>query len=103
MNLFKRFTDHMEVVGRARTLQVLRQLSDRQLEDAGISQELLSQGLKAWPWRVEDDVVPANLQLDRLVPVPGHTLPAANAPQAGSDRAPVTAVLDKSDTFDTAA
>ena len=34
-----------------RIRQHLRGLSDRHLEDMGLSRELLEQGPKAWPWR----------------------------------------------------
>jgi len=54
MNIFDRIIKSFELSGRARTLQILRGLSDRQLDDAGLSRELLNQGLKAWPWRVEE-------------------------------------------------
>ncbi len=37
--------------GYRRTRNVLLGLSDRQLADAGISRELLLQGIDAWPWR----------------------------------------------------
>lgn len=32
----------------------LRNLSDRQLLDCGISPYLVSKGLKGWPWRIEN-------------------------------------------------
>ena len=54
MNILDRIIKSFEIAGRARTLQILRGLSDRQLADAGISRELLNQGRTAWPWRVEE-------------------------------------------------
>lgn len=38
---------------RQRVASSLLQLSDTQLKDIGISRVLLSQGAKAYPWRVE--------------------------------------------------
>ena len=35
------------------TLFQLRNMSDRQLLDCGISPYLVSKGLKGWPWRIE--------------------------------------------------
>ena len=54
MSFFERMIEKFEIVGRARTLSVLRQQSDRTLEDAGFSPELVRVGIKAWPWRAED-------------------------------------------------
>jgi len=83
MKFFKRATEYMELTGRVRTMQVLRQLSERQLVDAGISPDLLSLGVKAWPWRVEDEPAPVALKLESLKPVTVQTRPAANAPHVG--------------------
>lgn len=54
MNFFDRMIERFEIVGRARTLSVLRQQSDRTLLDAGFSPELVRIGIKEWPWRAED-------------------------------------------------
>lgn len=56
MNLFEKMIDRFEIVGRARTLSVLRQQSDRALIDAGFSPELVRVGIKAWPWRTADEL-----------------------------------------------
>ena len=44
-----------ENVGRARARQELLSLGDRTLADAGISRELLEEGVRAWPWRAPVD------------------------------------------------
>ena len=36
-----------------KTRRVLLTMSDRQLEDVGISRDLLAQGASAWPWRAD--------------------------------------------------
>jgi uncharacterized protein YjiS (DUF1127 family) len=53
--LAKRISNYMEHYGRVKSRQILLNLSDRQLEDAGISKELLLQGTSAWPWRVAEE------------------------------------------------
>ena len=55
MNFFERMIERFEIIGRARTLSVLRQQSDRSLLDAGFSPELIRMGIKAWPWRSGDE------------------------------------------------
>ena len=40
-----------EKSGRRKALAELSTMSDRTLEDLGISRALLSQGISAWPWR----------------------------------------------------
>ena len=47
----------MEHYGKIKSRQILLTLSDRQLEDAGISRELLSKGTSAWPWREQEQPV----------------------------------------------
>jgi len=68
MNILDRIINSFEVAGRARTLQILRGLSDRQLDDAGLSRELLNQGLRAWPWRVVEETTHFDLATVRKVP-----------------------------------
>lgn len=75
MKLAQRFMNYMEYYGRIKSRQILLNLSDRQLEDAGISKELLLQGTNAWPWRIEEQETPplTDLQLAHLndvVPAP---------------------------------
>ena len=51
------------VSGYSRTAKALFQLSDRQLEDLGISRALLKRGYAAYPWRVEAEAqaIPDNV------------------------------------------
>lgn len=51
------------VSGYSRTAIALLQLSDRQLEDLGISRDLLKRGYAAYPWRVEAEsqAIPDNV------------------------------------------
>ena len=59
--MLKHFMAYMEHYGKVKSRQILLGLSDRQLEDAGISKELLLEGTSAWPWRIEDQpLVPLN-------------------------------------------
>ena len=77
MKLTQRFFNYMEYYGKIKSRQIMLNLSDRQLEDAGISRDLLLQGTKAWPWRVEDQqTTPLTdeqlAQLNQLTPSPVH-------------------------------
>lgn len=54
-SLFARFQSSMIRVGVARTLPILMQLDDHTLRAAGISRDLLNQGVTAWPWRLEEN------------------------------------------------
>jgi len=49
-----RYNSYMTTIARARTLEVLLNSSDRLLDDAGFSRDLLEQGVAAWPWRIDD-------------------------------------------------
>ena len=49
-----RYNNYMTYVGRKRACEVLLQSSDRMLEDAGFSRELLQKGADAWPWQISD-------------------------------------------------
>ncbi len=51
--MFKRFIEGFEYAARARTLNILQGVSRERLIAAGISPELLAQGIDAWPWRIE--------------------------------------------------
>ena len=48
--------DARERAAQRRIRQYLRGLSDRHLEDIGISGELLEQGPNAWSWRMADEL-----------------------------------------------
>ncbi len=45
------YNRYMNHVARTRVREALLQSSDRMLEDAGFSRELIEQGVQAWPWR----------------------------------------------------
>lgn len=53
------------LTGYNRTAKELLNLSDRQLNDIGVSKELLTRGGRAYPWRSEEAVIsksiPANV------------------------------------------
>lgn len=73
--LAKHLMNYMEYYGKVKSRQLLLGLSDRQLEDAGISKELLLKGTNEWPWRVEvQPVAPLNnldlAHLNDIVPAP---------------------------------
>ena len=51
-NLLHGFNSYMKYMGRARAREALLRSSDRMLEDAGFSRELLESGVKAWPWHM---------------------------------------------------
>lgn len=59
MNYLKRIMhaliDALERSAQKRTREYLLGLSDRHLDDMGLSRELLKQGPEAWPWRKSDD------------------------------------------------
>ena len=48
-----RYNSYMTYVGRKRAHEYLLNSSDRVLDDAGFSRELLEKGVRAWPWRLE--------------------------------------------------
>ena len=50
-----RYNSYMTYMGRKRALEILLNSSDRMLEDAGFSRELLEKGVHAWPWKSESD------------------------------------------------
>lgn len=55
MSLLNKITDSIlsafEQSGRRKALAQLNTMSDRTLEDLGISRSLLSQGIQSWPWK----------------------------------------------------
>lgn len=48
------YTNMIENFLKARTLRNLSNLTETQLDDIGVSRELLTQGVTAFPWRIED-------------------------------------------------
>ena len=63
MNPLKRImqslTGALERSAQTRTREYLLGLSDRHLDDMGLSRELLKQGPNAWPWRKPSDLIVA--------------------------------------------
>ncbi|MFK7862218.1 MAG: hypothetical protein AB8B64_25655 [Granulosicoccus sp.] len=60
-----RYNRYATFLGRKRACEVLLNSSDRMLEDAGFSRELLEQGVAAWPWlrtQSDQDLQPLDLQ-----------------------------------------
>ena len=55
--------------GRAIARQHLLGQSERMLRDAGFSRELLEQGNRAWPWRIEADASPVIASAAPAAPV----------------------------------
>ncbi len=49
--MFESFKNHMQNTALRRTRIQLLQMTDRQLEDVGISRTLLQKGIANWPWR----------------------------------------------------
>lgn len=67
----------LENQARRRTLEQLSSMSDRQLRDCGISRELLSDGVKAWPWRES---------LDEQEPIRLIKKPLPEVARSGTDK-----------------
>lgn len=57
-NVLPRFNRYMTEMGRARAREALLRSSDRMLEDAGFSRELLELGVEAWPWQMSASLPP---------------------------------------------
>ena len=62
-NVLKKINEAFLFSGYARTAQELYLLSDRQLDDLGISRALLKRGANSFPWRVEEQAqaIPDNV------------------------------------------
>lgn len=61
-NVLKSINESFKLSGYARTAQELNLLSNEQLEDLGISRELLKLGASGYPWRTENvKVIPDNV------------------------------------------
>jgi len=54
--MFNAISKHFERQALRKTRAVLLAMSDHQLEDVGISRDLLNRGISHWPWR-EGEVV----------------------------------------------
>ena len=64
MSILNKATDVIlaafERSGRRKALNELNMMSDRTLEDLGISRALLSQGIQSWPWKSDaSNIAPA--------------------------------------------
>ena len=66
MNFFKRMINALQRSRQKEALYYLESMSERQLIDCGFSPMLVSQGLKAWPWRI-DSITPDSSVLDSLL------------------------------------
>ena len=55
MKLLKKLLEVSELHAKWETLRLLRCMSERQLHDCGISPELLREGIKAWPWKTQEN------------------------------------------------
>lgn len=77
-SFFNRFQNYLTHLANVKTRRILLQQDDRVLQDAGISKELLLQGVSAWPWRTEETMkTPLWLVTQNELP--------ANSPKAGPD------------------
>ena len=72
--------------GYSRTAKELLKLSEKQLNDIGVSRELLTRGAKAYPWRSEEAVlsmsIPANVTKLRTSKVIQNTPIMTRRPKA---------------------
>ena len=66
MNFFKRTINALQRSRQREALNYLESMSERQLIDCGFSPMLVSQGLKAWPWRI-DSITPDTSIADKLL------------------------------------
>ncbi len=68
MSIFKKIIQSFERSGQRKTLYHLRTMPERQLIDCGFSPQLISEGLKSWPWRAESSIEesPGNEYLNTL-------------------------------------
>ena len=53
-------------LSKRRDMQLLLQLDNRTLSDISISREMLEQGVKAWPWRLDADLMPLHAAAQNL-------------------------------------
>ena len=60
-NVIKKINEAFLLSGYGRAAQQLLMLSDRQLDDLGISRALLQRGASGYPWRIEVQAIPDNV------------------------------------------
>ena len=77
MTLFNRWERLFDQYAKVRTLNILRSMPERQLEDLGFSPELLQDGVKSWPWRQVEEPTGTTM----VMPIAGN----AAALDAGAD------------------
>lgn len=77
-NVLRGFDRYMTHQSRARDREILLKTSDRMLNDAGFSRELLESGVKAWPWHNPGSEL-APLQFRQLGNVSADIDPHADA------------------------
>lgn len=87
--LKNRFSQYLEHYARIKSRQILLQLSDRQLDDAGISREMLLKGTSEWPWRVVEQSLPS--QKESAFP----RLATASTPVTGNEYQQAVKDLEK--------
>ena len=70
MSFFKRIINALQRSRQKEALNYLETMSERQLIDCGFSPMLVSQGLQAWPWRIDsitpDPAILASLSTEQL-------------------------------------
>ncbi len=66
MSFFKRIINTLQRSKQREALYFLEGMSERQLIDCGFSPMLVSQGLKAWPWRI-DSITPDTSTLENIL------------------------------------
>ena len=86
MTFFSKFIAYQERRAKVQLLGHFRSMTDRQLQDCGISTVLLAEGVKAWPWTVASDET--IVQADKWTSAPKATTKttenATNAESFGS-------------------
>lgn len=64
MKFISGLAEILENHAKRKTLYQLRLMTERQLIDCGYSPELISEGVKAWPWRqLPENIAPLRLDL----------------------------------------
>lgn len=93
-NLYLSVTEHIGFLEAGRRRQARRELlgmSDRLLADAGVSRNLLNQGVRAWPWRPESDTTPTFVPSASVLEFPGRHRFISETYDQGAVRQPIAA------------
>ena len=64
--MFNAINRYFQNHGRHKAREQLLNMSDRQLEDMGLSRDLLRRGIHYWPWREELDAAPRSAQPKKM-------------------------------------